>query len=229
MTTEKYGFVYLWFDRKHKRYYVGCHWGTIDDGYLCSSNWMRDAYKRRPEDFKRRILKTNIQHRPDMYLEEQRYFDMIKPEELRIRYYNLCLSVKNNWHKYPEHVKTIGQKISSSKTGKKVNFSDPIARGKAISAGKKGKALTEEHKEALRGIKKSPHTVEWKAANSERMLEQWSNGSRKRKDPVKKMTIEEQAELSSSRLKSKWADPIWAAAQREKLKAGSAKRYSKTK
>ena len=34
---EKYGFVYIWFDRKHKRYYIGCHWGHEDDGYVCSS------------------------------------------------------------------------------------------------------------------------------------------------------------------------------------------------
>lgn len=36
--NNKYGFVYLWFDRKHKRYYVGCHWGTTEDGYVCSSS-----------------------------------------------------------------------------------------------------------------------------------------------------------------------------------------------
>jgi hypothetical protein len=52
----KYGFVYLWFDRKHKRYYVGAHWGKEDDGYICSSNWMRDAYKKRSQDFLREIL-----------------------------------------------------------------------------------------------------------------------------------------------------------------------------
>ena len=60
--AEKYGFVYLQFDRKHKRYYVGCHWGTVDDGYICSSNWMRDTYNRRPQDFKRRILKKNLSY-----------------------------------------------------------------------------------------------------------------------------------------------------------------------
>lgn len=229
MTTEKYGFVYLWRDKKHNRYYVGCRWGNINDGYVCSSVWMNQAYKIRPQDFKRRILKTNIKTRLETYQEEQRYLDMIKPEEIKHRYYNLCITNNKVWHTYDENIKTIGQKISASKTGKKVNFSDPIARGKAISAAKKGKALTEEHKEALRGIKKAPHTDEWKAANSERMLEQWSNGSRKRKEPVKKMTIEEQAELSSTRLKSKWADPVWAAAQKEKLKVGSTKRYSKTK
>lgn len=43
--TEKYGFVYIWRDKKHNRYYIGCHWGTTDDGYICSSPWMKQAYK----------------------------------------------------------------------------------------------------------------------------------------------------------------------------------------
>ena len=43
---EKYGFVYIWYDKKRKMYYIGSHWGTDDDGYICSSNRMRDAYRR---------------------------------------------------------------------------------------------------------------------------------------------------------------------------------------
>jgi hypothetical protein len=57
---QKYGIVYLWFDRKKKRYYLGAHWGTENDGYVCSSKWMKSAYKRRHQDFKRRILERNI-------------------------------------------------------------------------------------------------------------------------------------------------------------------------
>ena len=69
---EKHGFVYIWYDAKHHRYYVGCHWGNENDGYICSSNWMREAYRDRPEDFKRRILTKNIESRPALYEEEQR-------------------------------------------------------------------------------------------------------------------------------------------------------------
>ena len=75
---EKYGFVYIWFDRKHKRYYIGCHWGTENDGYICSSNWMRDAYNRRPNDFKRKILTTNITDRSIMFEKEHEWFSLIK-------------------------------------------------------------------------------------------------------------------------------------------------------
>ena len=45
---EKYGFIYIWYDNFRKMYYIGRHWGTEDDGYICSSNRMRDAYRRRP-------------------------------------------------------------------------------------------------------------------------------------------------------------------------------------
>jgi hypothetical protein len=155
---DKYGFVYIWYDRKHKRYYVGCHWGYVEDGYICSSNWMRDAYKRRPDDFKRRVLKTDLT-REQMYLEEQRYLDMQKPEERKIRYYNIQKKNGNLWHKYPENVITIGQKISYAKTGKKIGPCSEETKRK-ISEAKKGRVITEEHREKLRlaklGKKLSP-------------------------------------------------------------------------
>lgn len=185
---EKYGFVYIWYDNKHKRYYVGCHWGTVDDGYICSSNWMRDAYNRRPRDFKRRILKTKLS-RKEMYIEEQKYFDMIKPEEIKVRYYNLSLSSKKPWHQYPESVKTIGQKISYSKKGKSTGPCSPEKAAK-ISAAKKAKnrKFTEEHKQKLReaklGKKLSPEHREkviqslgksdkWRAAVSAASKKRW--------------------------------------------------------
>lgn len=225
--TEKYGFVYIWYDRKHKRYYIGCRWGAVDDGYVCSSAWMMQAYKIRPQDFKRKIIKTGIKSRVETYQEEQRYLSMIKESEIKPlndspRYYNL--NIKNNevWHKYPEKIKTVGEKISAAKKGKNTGPRDPSI-GEKISAAKKGKALTEEHKAALRGIKK-PHTDEWKQKNSERLKEQWSNGTRKKAVVVPKMTREEQGKLCSEQLKLRWADPVWAENQRIKLKAARSKR-----
>lgn len=225
---EKYGFVYIWYDRKHKRYYVGCHWGTIDDGYICSSSWMKKAYKIRPEDFKRRILKTNLT-REQMYLEEQIYFNTIKPEEIKTKYYNLSLSSKDPWHKHPLKNKSIGQKISASKKGKNTGPRDPSV-GKKISEAKKTAfaargGMSEEHKEKLRQAKLGKkHTEKWKKCNSERMKKQWSDGTRKRKEPKKTMTREEQDKLHSEKLKLRWADPTWAENQKKKLKESWDKR-----
>lgn len=111
---EKYGFVYLWFDRKHKRYYVGCHWGNINDGYVCSSNWMRDAYKRRPQDFKRRIIVSNICDRKEMFEIEFKYLSMIKENELSKRYYNLSKKHTNHWIITPNRLKTTRERISQN-------------------------------------------------------------------------------------------------------------------
>ena len=38
---EKTGFIYIWFDTKRKMYYIGCHVGKEDDGYICSSKWKK--------------------------------------------------------------------------------------------------------------------------------------------------------------------------------------------
>lgn len=91
------GFIYIWFDRKHKRYYIGSHWGSVDDGYICSSRWMKASYKRRPQDFKRRILKVISTTKKDLIIEEIRWLSMIKDHELRHRYYNLRNKEINHW------------------------------------------------------------------------------------------------------------------------------------
>jgi len=180
---EKYGFVYLWYDRKHKRYYIGCHWGNENDGYICSSSWMKKAYKNRMKDFKRRILKTNIRHRPDMYIEEQRWLNMIKKEEIKPlnakpRYYNLNTHVGNLWHQYDKHVKTIGQKISEAKKGVK-NGPMSEERRRNISEAKK-KALiarggfSDEHRQKLREAKLgTSRSSEAKKKTSESLKQTW--------------------------------------------------------
>jgi hypothetical protein len=114
------GFVYIWRDRKHNRYYIGSHWGNPDDGYICSSPWMKQAYTHRPYDFKRRILKIVSTSRKDLFIEESRYLDMIKPEEMKVRYYNLKngkISI-NHWMTDPIKLKHIRKRMSLSHTGK---------------------------------------------------------------------------------------------------------------
>lgn len=109
---EKYGFVYIWFDRKHKRYYVGSHWGYEDDGYVCSSTWMRNAYNIRKNDFKRKIIARVYSNRKELLLKEEYYLLLIKDCELRIRYYNISKSIKDPWFQHPEKLLSVSQKIS---------------------------------------------------------------------------------------------------------------------
>jgi hypothetical protein len=88
MKVFSYGFVYCWRDRKHNRYYIGSHWGTENDGYICSSNNMRNNYRNRPKDFKRRIIKRIYTNSKELREEEQRWLSMIPRKELGRRYYN---------------------------------------------------------------------------------------------------------------------------------------------
>jgi hypothetical protein len=215
---EKYGFVYLWYDRKHKRYYLGSHWGKEDDGYVCSSSWMKKAYKYRPKDFKRRILVFVYTNRKDLLFEENRWLSMIQKKELRFRYYNIVNKSYDHWSADEKRRTEIGKKISKTNTGMKIKFKDPSERAQKISETKKRKlaesgGFTQEHRNKLRENRLgTKHTDEWKKNSSEMLKQQWANGIRKPK-PKKDKIIRKPGE----RMKELWADPIWAANQRKKL------------
>lgn len=162
MITEEYGFVYLWYDRKHKRYYVGCHWGREDDGYVCSSTNMKHAFKRRPVDFKRRIVEKIYTSKTDLLEAEYRWLSMIKPEELRTRYYNLHNHHFGHWTADKSKSGTIGEKI---RTKLKTYYEENEAYWQ-------GKTHSEESKEKMRhaklGHKQSPEQIQKRIANTHR-------------------------------------------------------------
>lgn len=136
-----YGFVYIWYDKKHKRYYVGSHKGSFDDGYICSSSWMNKAYKRRPKDFKRRILSIITTNRTDLLAEEQKYLDMIQDTELGKKYYNLK---KNAYGGFTNQAY-----IAKRKAQLDVPLSDE--HRKNISKALKGKPWTKKRRESEHG------------------------------------------------------------------------------
>lgn len=96
---DYFGYVYLWFDRKNKMYYIGSHYGSVEDSYICSNKWMKAAYKKRPQDFKMRVLKyLEIDDLKLLQQYEQHYLNMILDSELSTsanviagcnRYYNM--------------------------------------------------------------------------------------------------------------------------------------------
>ncbi len=113
----KFGFIYIWFDKKNIKFYVGRHWGTEDDGYVCSSNSMREAFKRRPKDFKRRII-SRVYDKEALIKEEQRWLNMINPDQVNIRYYNKTLKATTPSTKGYNHSEETKRKISESNQGK---------------------------------------------------------------------------------------------------------------
>lgn len=160
-----YGFVYIWFDRKRKMYYIGSHWGTEDDGYICSSKWMRDAYRKRPEDFRRRVLLKVGTNRRELLIEEGRLLCMIKEDEPGRKYYNLKRNAfENAWFADGDRKLSVGQKIGQSNSISLKNRSMSTEVKKKISESLKGKKRgpqSEEHKrklsEARRGSKRKPY------------------------------------------------------------------------
>lgn len=137
---EKQGFIYIWFDRKRRMYYIGCHWGTEDDGYICSSNRMRDAHYRRPQDFKRRIIKRNIE-RYNLLSEEYKWLQYIKDDELGKKYYNLSRRHFGHWSNIETKNKTVRDKLSEAT--KKLH-QDPVYKEKYREGRKKLPSQTPE-------------------------------------------------------------------------------------
>jgi len=139
--VEKYGFVYIWRDRKHNRYYVGSHWGSKDDGYICSSDWMKKAFKRRPQDFKRRILEHVEDNRGDLLATEYKWLKLIKDSELGKKYYNLTNHLNGHWTTDKEKQLTVKEKLSAAQ---KRNFEDPEYRARFMETRKNLPPQTDE-------------------------------------------------------------------------------------
>jgi hypothetical protein len=176
---EKYGFVYIWYDRKHKKFYIGSHWGNESDGYICSSKWMLQAYKRRPEDFKRRILKRVYDSRKKLLEEEQYFLSKIKPEEIKTRYYNLSAGKVGHWSATP-NAKTIAQKSGEKRRGVPLGPCSEETKQK-ISEANKGRTFSEEHKEKLRDARsKQIITEESNKKRSESLKKAYAAGIKKK-------------------------------------------------
>lgn len=183
---EKYGFIYLWRDRKYNRYYIGSHWGTEDDGYICSSTWMRNSYNRRPDDFKRKTIEI-VNCRENLYNVENKWLSLIKPHEIKTKYYNMNLSA-GHWVAYPENVKTIKEKIGH-KT--KEAMAKPENRERYLEGLKKRNQIQSEETRQKRSdsMKKA-------------MAEKYPEENRR-----KKLSDEERKEYYSNKAKSNWAKP----------------------
>jgi hypothetical protein len=146
MKQEKYGFIYVWYDKKRKMFYIGCHWGTVDDGYLCSSKRMRENYRYRPQDFKRRVVKKIDTNRLDLLEEEYRWLSMIDIKDLGKKYYNNSQKYFGHWSSDENKRLTVGQKISAS-PDRSANISKAL-KGKYVGVdnARYGIARTDEWK-----------------------------------------------------------------------------------
>lgn len=112
---EKYGFIYIWRDRKRKMYYIGCHWGSEGDGYICSSKRMRNAYAYRKEDFKRRVVQRVYTNRQDLLEVEHRWLSLIPDDQLGKQYYNMSKHHFGHWTADEELANVVKKKLKGRK------------------------------------------------------------------------------------------------------------------
>ncbi len=233
---EKYGFIYIWYDRKRKMYYIGCHWGTEHDGYICSSNRMREAYRSRPDDFKRRIIQRYIS-REKLLDEEHKWLSLIPDKELGKQYYNHTKHHFGHWSDRADSDK-IRKKAGEKNKGRKHNLSEEERkeRGKRISESKKRKrnerillGLPIRQPEKVKRMSRGPQSEEIKLQKSSTMKQKFQSGEWKswsagktlgpRSEETKqkislslsgKKRTEKQKRAISERNKKAWSEGKWA-------------------
>ena len=177
---EKQGFIYIWYDRKKKMYYIGCHWGHEWDRYICSSKRMKYAYGVRHEDFKRRIIQRNIP-KDKLLEEEHKWLSLIPDKELGKQYYNHSNKHFGHWSNHPDRDEVI--KRCAPKTIKTYTPKELAERGKRIS---EAKQISREKKMAL-GVPirqpekdprppRGPQSQEEKDKRSESLKQAWIEG-----------------------------------------------------
>lgn len=151
------GYIYLWYDTKSKLFYLGGHKGKIEDSYVCSNAKMLNAYKKRPETFRFRVLEYVIGDNTSLRLAEQKWLDKIKDEELywtpnihakTVKYYNQ----KKHSSGGNGSANKGNSKIGGHNKGKKMSDEQ---RAK-LSAAHKGKVFSEEHKAKIALANRKP-------------------------------------------------------------------------
>lgn len=114
-------FVYIWFDKTRKMFYVGQHSGSFNDKYTSSSRWLSGEIRYRPQDFKRRIIKS-FSTKPQAQKYEGFLLSCIKTHEFGKKYYNLKHGKPPGiapWNKGKSNIysKASLEKMSTSKLG----------------------------------------------------------------------------------------------------------------
>lgn len=145
------GYVYLWYDTLARLFYLGGHYGKVEDSYVCSSKTMLRAYKKRPLSFKFRVLQYTYGNPNELRFVEQRWLNMIRQEELL-----LTENVRNQTARYYNVKKNavggngVGTNLGNSNIGGH-NKGKPMseAQKKKISCANRGKPKSEAHKRAI--------------------------------------------------------------------------------
>lgn len=200
---QLFGFVYIWYDKRDQRYYIGSHKGSMDDGYVCSSPKMKKEYKLRSKDFKRRILYYSFGDRIELLGMEQKWLDLIPRDQFGKKYYNLNADARGMLLATDEVRKESGRKGGLKRTGIKraprsKEWSNKISI--ALKGKKKLTPKSDETREKLRlaNIGKVL-TPEHRKKISDVVKLRFSNPEERRKVSVMKTGIKQSQETIEKR------------------------------
>ena len=131
---------------------------------------MKSAYKRRKEDFKRRILQRIYTTKKDTFAREQYWLDMIKLEELRSRYYNLHSCGSKYWQQSKPGKKSGYIPLEKTKQLMREKaikrFEDPIEREKRSQKEKQLQENPEYRKKVVEKFKNRKQSKETREKRS---------------------------------------------------------------
>ena len=130
------GFVYKWSDTSNGMYYIGCHKGDVNDGYIGSGTYFLKAYNKRPEAFKREIIYVG-KHFAE--LEEFILTELNASQDKSS--YNLTNACRGQY----EYTSEIKEKIGKAHRGKAKSKSTR----KKMSEAAKGRPKSESHRKAV--------------------------------------------------------------------------------
>lgn len=157
-------FMYKWTDKSTGMLYIGVHKGLENDGYICSSVYMLEEYKKRPYDFEREILKTFSDYTEARNYEIQ-YLEGVNAS-MNVCYYNRSNGYGSN-SALPETRKRISESNKGKKKSPQHILNMTIARKNSESHQNHLKRL---HKLNL-GRKLNPDTKKKMAAAQQRRRE----------------------------------------------------------
>lgn len=163
MTYE--AFVYCWTDKKTNKLYVGSHKGSIDDGYVCSSKYMMEEYKKRPEDFSRQIVAEG--NYEECLLLETKILQSVNAK-INENFYNMHNGDGKFYRKYiTEESK---KKISESHKGKLLSKEHKLSISKGLKNSEKFKNADKSNYGEKNGMFGKQHSQETKLKISKTKL-----------------------------------------------------------
>lgn len=126
-----YGFVYKWTNKENGKFYIGSHYGKVDDGYIGSGVWFRRSYDLDPTKFERQILLSVIINCRQTILElEELILNETEGVGDKTKAYNISKTTGGGWQLYgksKKEIKEVYSKISKTLLEKPTEEKEKIA------------------------------------------------------------------------------------------------------